>query len=132
MVLHCGEHGLPIVHRKPRTDCRCAVNRRPSPLFNYTKVSIGDVGYVYNGRFNKLFNATNPPPSDFLHGMPSYRPGATHYDPPSSPGALYFGTIQRKGVRFGVESQLYVVLENTITLASRLNHHSQGVRRFRG
>ena len=80
--------------------------RRPSPLHNYSKVNVGDVGYVRDGRFQLLFNAVDPGTQPTPAGFVPMRSVAITPDPPLAPGALHWGTVLRRGIAFGVQPEM--------------------------
>ena len=85
-----------------------AIRREPSPIAtDYSCISIGDVGYIRNGRFHLLFSACRPldgrtPGIDVPIGFEelTIRPPISSL--PRLPGCLRTHTVRRVGAGLGV------------------------------
>ncbi|KAF8528479.1 hypothetical protein BU17DRAFT_38248 [Hysterangium stoloniferum] len=86
-------------------------SREPAPLEDYKRVNIGDVGYISQGSFHRLFNASLPADhDDNRNGVPE---GFVELDigtipikrrEPRLPTVLHTNKIITKGIEAGVTS----------------------------
>lgn len=95
----------PIATNSARPDIDC---REPSPIYSYTRVRIGDVGYIRRGRFHLLFSAGIPLGSrtrgiDVPHTFEPLSVDPIILGGRRPPGYLRTDTVQQIGVDIGGE-----------------------------
>jgi len=83
-------------------------SREPSPT-DYTRIGIGDVGFIRRGQFHLLFSAASPV-GDVPSASEPLNIGRTTFRGPRDPGCLRTDTVRRLGASLGatVPTPLYV------------------------
>jgi hypothetical protein len=73
---------------------------QPSPGGRYTAVQVGDVGFIREGYFHRLFNILLPADHEsHRNGVPqNHEPLTLRISPPTDPGTLPANHLRSKGV----------------------------------
>ena len=94
---------------------KTAASRQPSPV-DYTRIAIGDVGFVRRGRFHLLFSAGSPLGErqlgeDVPTTFEKLTVGTPVRDQPRLPGCLCTTTVRGIGAGLGatIPTSLYVL-----------------------
>jgi len=91
------------------------VSREPTPTRSYTRVDIGDVGFIHKGQFHLLFSAGLPLGErqlgvDVPITFEQLDVGTLELGKPRPPGCLHTSTVQQSGdASFTGFSPMYVL-----------------------
>ena len=93
-------------------------SREPAPT-DYTRIRIGDVGFIRRGQFHLLFSATSPV-GDVPSASEPLTIGKTAFRGPRIPGCLRTDTIQEIGAGLGtaLPTSLYALLQVVLHLSN--------------
>jgi len=115
MVMPCGSVSFSRSMSTMTEDLNPVTSREPAPTHNYTRISIGDVGFIRRGQFHLLFSAGCPLGErqlgeDVPATFEELSIGTPVFGQPRLPICLRTDTVREVGVGVGatVSATLYV------------------------
>ena len=117
-------------------DLNLATSREPAPTHNYTRISIGDVGFIRRGQFHLLFSAGCPLGDrqlgdDVPDTFEELSIGTPVFGQPRLPVCLRTDTVREVGAGLGatVPTTLYVLTIMQFSICLRISTQALGTRR---